>query len=145
MSHEEIVWQEQATIASSANRAVELIGKVVEQLEQQQWGEKKVFGIRLALEEALMNAIKHGNQGDASKLIVTEFELTESRFRARITDEGSGFKISEVPDPTNEENLGLPTGRGLAMIRNYIDEVEYSEKGNSLIIVAHRGDGSLDR
>ncbi len=140
MSHEEIVWQEQATIASSVNRAVELIGKVIEQLEQHQWSEKKVFGIHLVLEEALMNAIKHGNQGDESKLVATEFELTESRFRARITDEGSGFKISEVPDPTCEENVGLPTGRGLAMIRNYIDEVEYSEKGNSLLIVAHRGE-----
>ena len=140
MIHEEIVWQEQVAFASSVARAVEVISTVIEQLERRQWSEKKVFGIHLALEEALMNAIKHGNRGDESKLVATEFELTESRFSARITDEGKGFKISEVPDPTRDENLGLPSGRGLAMIRNYIDEVEYSEKGNSLIIVAHRGE-----
>ncbi|MEE2826071.1 MAG: ATP-binding protein [Planctomycetota bacterium] len=138
MNQEEFVWRKQVTIASSVSTAAELIGSVIEQLKKHDWGEKKVFAIHLALEEAMMNAIKHGNQGDESKSIATQFELTASRFCARITDEGSGFKISEVPDPTKEENLELPSGRGLAMIQNYIDEFHYSEQSNSLMMVIHR-------
>ena len=138
MNQNEFVWRKQVTIANSVSASTELIGSVVEQLKKHNWGEQKVFAIQLALGEAMMNAIKHGNLGDDSKSVATEFELTASRFCAHITDEGTGFKISQVPDPTKEENLELPNGRGLAMIRNYIDELHFSEQGNSVMMVVHR-------
>lgn len=138
MGHADVVWRKQDSIPSSPHCAVELIRTALDQLEAYKWSDKQVFGIHVALEEALMNAIKHGNQGDESKLVAIEFELTESQFQAQITDEGNGFTMSNIPDPTQDDNLELPTGRGMAMIRNFVDEVKYNEKGNSLIIVAHR-------
>jgi len=110
LNHADVVWRKQETIPSSPHVAVELVCTVLDQLSGCDWNDKQIFGIHLAMEEALMNAIKHGNQGDQSKLIANE--LTEPRFHAQITDQGSGFSMANVPDPTNSENLELPTGRG---------------------------------
>ena len=86
-----------------------------------QASEHDVFSIRLALEEALVNAIKHGNQMDRAKsAIVISYRASSDRFDVHITDEGSGFDPSDVPDPTAIENLERPCGRGLMLMRHYM-------------------------
>jgi serine/threonine-protein kinase RsbW len=92
--------------------------------------EKDVFGIRLALEEALVNAIKHGNQMDRSKRVFVSYRLEGNRFEIVIRDEGAGFDPEDVPDPTAVENLERPCGRGLMLMRHYMSEVSYSHGGN---------------
>jgi serine/threonine-protein kinase RsbW len=92
--------------------------------------EKDVFGIRLALEEALVNAIKHGNQMDRSKRVFVSYRLEGNRFEIVIRDEGGGFDPEDVPDPTAVENLERPCGRGLMLMRHYMTEVSYSQGGN---------------
>jgi serine/threonine-protein kinase RsbW len=105
----------------------------VEQLLQaRKASEQEIFSVRLALEEALVNAIKHGNEMDRSKRVFVSYRLHGDRLEVRITDEGRGFDPSDVPDPTAIENLERPCGRGLMLMRHYMTEVNYNESGNSV-------------
>ncbi len=101
-----------------------------------------IFSIRLALEEALINAIKHGNQLDRSKKVNISYRLLDNRFEVHISDEGAGFDPSDVPDPTAIENLERPCGRGVMLMRYYMDEVNYSPRGNSVVMSRTLRNGS---
>ena len=90
----------------------------------------EVFSIKLALEEALINAIKHGNQMDQSKKVHVHYRVSPDRFEVRVSDEGPGFDPSDVPDPTAVENLERPCGRGLMLMRHYMNDVAYTGRGN---------------
>jgi serine/threonine-protein kinase RsbW len=94
--------------------------------------ERDVFCIKLALEEALVNAIKHGNQMDRAKKVHISYRLHADRFEVHIADEVAGFDPADVPDPTAPENLERPCGRGLMLMRHYMNEVVYSPSGNSV-------------
>jgi serine/threonine-protein kinase RsbW len=74
--------------------------------------ERDLFGIKLALAEALVNAIKHGNQLDRARSVQIAYRILPDRFEINITDQGSGFDPCDVPDPTAVENLERPCGRG---------------------------------
>src|SRR5262245_26780727 len=93
-----------------------------------------LFGIKLALEEALVNAIKHGNGYDRTKSVHIAFEVQPDRFTVRITDEGVGFDPADVPDPTAVENLERPCGRSLMLMRHYMTDVAFNERGNSVTL-----------
>jgi len=95
---------------------------------------RDLFSIKLALEEALVNAIKHGNQYDRNKKVEIAYQVTSERFTIRITDEGDGFDPADVPDPTAVENLERPCGRGLMLMRHYMSEIDYNELGNSVVM-----------
>lgn len=109
--------------------------EVIEQnLQQRRVAENEVFSVRLALEEALVNAIKHGNQFDPTKKVFVSYRFLDNRFEIQITDQGSGFDPNDVPDPTAVENLERPCGRGLMLMRHYMTEVEYNAAGNSVFL-----------
>jgi len=93
---------------------------------------RELFGIQTALEEALVNAIKHGNQYDRSRTVQIAYRLLPDRFEVRITDEGTGFDPNDVPDPTAIENLERPCGRGLMLMRHYMTEVTFNQCGNTV-------------
>jgi len=109
-----------------------------EELEQHLTGaganDKEIFSVRLALEEALINAIKHGNQMDRSKKVFVSYRCSPGKFEIQITDEGPGFDPNDVPDPTDPMNLERPCGRGLMLMRHYMTEVNYSDRGNSVVM-----------
>ena len=115
---------------------------VQEQIEQlllaRQAHDHDVFSIRLALEEALINAIKHGNQMDRSKNVRVSYQVFADRFEVRIADEGGGFILDDVPDPTAVENLERPCGRGIMLMRHYMSSVSYSSCGNSVAMTKLR-------
>jgi serine/threonine-protein kinase RsbW len=94
--------------------------------------ERDIFCIKLALEEALVNAIKHGNQLDLSKSVSISYQVLRFSFEIRITDQGPGFDPDDLPDPTAIENLERPCGRGVMLMRHYMSDVEYYPPGNSL-------------
>src|SRR4051812_47192971 len=110
--------------------------RVQEDIEQQLRNapcqDHDLFSIKLALEEALVNAIKHGNQYDRNKKVHIAYSVLSDRFVIKITDEGDGFDPAEIPDPTAVENLERPCGRGLMLIKHYMTEVNYTERGNSV-------------
>src|SRR5207253_1539595 len=101
-------------------------------LRERHAGDKDIFCIKLALEEALVNAIKHGNQMDRAKLVRISYRVVADRFECCISDEGAGFDPTDVPDPTCAENLERPCGRGLMLMRHYMNEVAYNARGNSV-------------
>ena len=111
--------------------ALELLGVV----NRCGYDETSAFAIRLALEEALYNAIKHGNRMDPSKTVAVEYDITPSRVVITITDQGEGFDPAGVPDPTTDENLEKPSGRGIMLMRAYMDQVDFSPRGNQVRLV----------
>jgi len=121
---------------AEARRIQELIGQA---LQASDYSEHDIFSIKLALEEALVNAIKHGNQMDPDKRVFVAYRVTPIRFEIHITDEGKGFNPDDVPDPTAPENLERPCGRGLLLMRGFMTEVEYHPPGNSVSMAKVKG------
>ncbi len=105
---------------------------IEEALKTHRYCERDVFGIRLAVEEALVNAIKHGNQLDRAKKVRVAYRITTDRFDILIADQGHGFDPNELPDPTAVENLERPCGRGVMLMRHYMTAVDYRDRGNTV-------------
>jgi len=89
----------------------------------------------VALEEAFVNAVKHGNRNDPTKLLRVTAELSAHEATFTVEDEGDGFDVSEIPDPRDPGNLFKSNGRGVLLIYNIMDEVEYSQGGTRLKMV----------
>jgi serine/threonine-protein kinase RsbW len=121
-------------IASDPAEARRLQDEIEQFLQARRCGERDIFGIKLALEEALVNAIKHGNRMDRGKKVRVTYRLLAERFDVQITDEGPGFDPEDVPDPTAPENLERPCGRGLMLMRHYMSAVSFSPCGNSVFM-----------
>jgi serine/threonine-protein kinase RsbW len=89
----------------------------------------------VALDEAFVNAVKHGNKNDPNKLVRITAELTPQEASFTVEDEGEGFDIKQIPDPCDPANLFRASGRGVLLIYNIMDEVEYNEQGNRVKMV----------
>jgi serine/threonine-protein kinase RsbW len=131
-------------IPSDTARGREVQEQIVSGMEQRGFPPRDVFGVRLALEEALVNAIKHGNRMDPDKSVQIDWTLSEAGVRIVIEDEGEGFQVADVPDPTDDENLDKPGGRGIMLMRSFMSVVEYNESGNRLILEKRRDDEDND-
>jgi len=92
----------------------------------------------VALDEAFVNAVKHGNRHDPEKLLRVTAELCPREAIFTVEDEGDGFDVREIPDPRDPANLFKSSGRGVLLIYNIMDEVEYSDRGNRLKMVTRR-------
>jgi serine/threonine-protein kinase RsbW len=99
------------------------------------YSQDATFAIKLAMEEALTNAIKHGNRSDPTKRITICYAVSSQKTVINVADEGGGFRLDDVPDPTRDENLDCPTGRGIMLMRAYMNHVHYNRKGNEVTMV----------
>lgn len=90
------------------------------------------FAIKLAFEEAVTNAVKHGNRGDCSKQVHMRYYVDPERVVIMVRDEGNGFCPENVPDPTADENLERPCGRGIMLMSAYMTKVRFSQTGNEV-------------
>jgi len=144
MSHSANSWSMDRRFHTDTRTAKQIIEELLAQLADFRWTEEEVFGIHLAVEEALMNAIKHGNRHDSSKTVHVRTELDNQQLRIEITDQGEGFRPEDVPDPTLDENLELPSGRGLTLMRCYMTEVHYNELGNQVRMLKRRGESGFE-
>ena len=115
-----------------------LQSEIAEALHKREYPREGVFAVRLAVEEALVNAYRHGNQRDASKIVTFTCRIDSECAFFEVADEGPGFDISSVPDPTDEANLEIPSGRGLLLMREYMSLLEFIEPGNRLRMTYHR-------
>jgi serine/threonine-protein kinase RsbW len=138
MSDDRWNWWTDQWIASEHDAGRRVQEEVLEQLERHHWTEHDVFGVRLAMEEALVNAIKHGNRLDQSKRVRFACKLSPERIWIEITDEGPGFKPDDVPDPTDPERLECTSGRGLMLMRSFMTHVEFNETGNRVTMAKDR-------
>ncbi len=115
--------------------------RLVEQLARLGYDESSAFAVRLAFQEAANNARVHGNARDEAKHIAIEFDIDETRAHIDVADEGPGFDPASVPDPTSQENLEIPAGRGLTLIRAFMSEVEIVPPGNRIRMTYLRPSG----
>lgn len=115
--------------------------ELLEQASLYGFSEDDVFGIHLSLEEALVNAFKHGNKSNPEKKVFVECLITPEKFDISITDEGEGFSPEQLPDPRCNDNLYKCSGRGVLLINAYMDEVEYNQRGNSVHMIKFRNTG----
>jgi serine/threonine-protein kinase RsbW len=129
------------SIASDTSLGRQIQERIIGLLEGRSYSDHDLFGVRLALEEALVNAIKHGNGMDPGKQVHVDCSFTDDRVTIVIEDEGTGFDVTEVPDPTIEENLDKPGGRGIMLMRSFMNQVEYNDAGNRLVLEKVRNTG----
>jgi serine/threonine-protein kinase RsbW len=127
------------TIPSSFSKIKYVIRQVSDFLKSLRLDDSTMFDLRLSLEEALINAIKHGNKLDKRLSIDIEFIIElmrdNNKLIVHIEDEGNGFDYQNLPDPTKEENLLKTSGRGVFLIRHLMDEVTFNKKGNRISMV----------
>ena len=97
----------------------------------------------IALDEAFVNAVKHGNKSDPTKLVRITAELSPGEASFTVEDEGEGFNVHDIPDPCDPANLFKSSGRGVLLIYNIMDEVEYNAQGNRVKMVK-RPDAPVD-
>ncbi len=109
--------------------------ELLDQAMQCGYSQETAFAIRLAFEEATTNAIRHGNAMDASKGVRIEYVVTPRRAVITIADEGRGFDPDSLPNPICDENLEKPGGRGVMLMRAYMDKVTFNRRGNRVSMV----------
>ena len=123
-------------IPSDLSRIEEVVELVSEQCVEMGLGVHAAkFNLRVALSEALANAMLYGNKMDVNKSVSITAEATDGIISVRVVDEGLGFDPDTVPDPTTPDRIKRPDGRGLFLIRNLVDEVTFSERGNAICMV----------
>ncbi len=118
----------------------QIIEPILAQLAEKGYCQQDQFAVRLGLEEAIANAYKHGNKSDPNKTISAKWCIDEDQAVIWIADCGTGFNPEDVPDPRDDQNLEKPSGRGLLLIRAYMTEVSFNEKGNEIRMIKRKGD-----
>ena len=112
--------------------------QIMAALARHGYEEDEAFAIKLALEEAITNAVKHGNQNDAQKHLTVRYFVDETRVVIMVRDDGNGFCPDEVPDPTADENLERPNGRGIMLMQSYMTKVRFNPCGNEVWMLRQR-------
>lgn len=123
----------ESEVSSTASSICLLTDDVVAQLSNNGWGDQ-FAEIQLSLEEALINAVKHGNKFSPDKKILFRCCISADIVRFIITDMGNGFAPDNVHNPTQEEYLTRLNGRGIHLMKTFMNRVEYNSKGNSVFM-----------
>jgi serine/threonine-protein kinase RsbW len=115
-----------------------IIDVIIEQMKALGWSDPECFSARLALEEAAVNAAKHGNQFDPAKPVTIKYLVTAETVTVSVADKGKGYDPDDVPDPTAVENLERPCGRGLMLMRHYMGQVEHNDTFTEVTMTKRR-------
>jgi len=126
------------SVESSSTAIIKVCKQLLVEIEASNYSTEEIFSVHLALEEAFINAIKHGNKMDSSKAVQIDYVIGPEKVEITMTDEGQGFDPRTVPDPRVEENLYKTEGRGLLLINSYMDEVNFNETGNRVHMVKYK-------
>ncbi len=130
------VWDEERL--QSTEEMIQFLDTLTTALAQLRYSEKDRFAVRLALEEAIVNAVKHGHRGDPSKQVRVRYHLEADYLLAEVEDQGPGFDPQQVPDPLDPDNLERSSGRGLLLMRHYLNWIRYNQRGNCVTLCKHR-------
>jgi serine/threonine-protein kinase RsbW len=139
MAHERVSYTLDSTL-ETVNNAEEQAGRMAAEAG---FGDEEVMKISMAVREAAVNAVLHGNAYDPNKKVTLDFERTPEDLVIVIKDQGKGLDASKIPDPLAPENLLKTSGRGIFLIRSFMDVVEIhpSSSGTELKMIKHvRGD-----
>ena len=115
----------------SSYDATERVAAMIEQVGGQVGiSEDDKVDLMISVMEAVNNAIQHGNQEDETKQVHVRIEAELGKVVCWVRDEGLGFNPAKVPDPLSPQNLLNPSGRGILMMREFMDNVEFSAEGS---------------
>jgi serine/threonine-protein kinase RsbW len=117
---------------SVSAEVVPLLDQVEAAMAEQGYPSRTCWELRLVLEEAIVNGLKHGNGGDPAKQVRVRYMVRPEAVFADVEDEGAGFNPSTVADPTDPHNWERPSGRGLLLMRHYATWLRYHGRGNRL-------------
>jgi serine/threonine-protein kinase RsbW len=131
-------WSLHESIPSNVDDGHRLIEQLMSALNGLEWEGRDLFHVQMAAEEAMVNAVTHGNQCDENKRVEIEFKVTAESVYMRFKDQGQGFCPADLPDPRDEEHLECTNGRGVMLIREMMSQVIYNERGNEVTMVKHR-------
>ena len=133
-SENQWTWQCDELIPNDTGIGREMLDNILCRLGGLQWNEHEIFGVRLAVHEALENAFAHGNAMDAAKHVRFACRISPTKIRVEITDEGAGFDPDHLPDPTSPPRLGCPRGRGVLLMRAFMSHVEFQHGGSRVVL-----------
>ncbi|MFI5213819.1 MAG: ATP-binding protein [Gemmatimonadales bacterium] len=126
-------------VPSDVNRVGEAVDIVADEVESHFADPRTVrFNLRVALGEALANAILYGTRSDPSKQVAVRVRFGRTAIEMEVNDDGEGFDPAVVPDPTTPEHISATSGRGIFLIRKLVDEVHFNEKGNTICMTLRR-------
>jgi serine/threonine-protein kinase RsbW len=134
----EIVHRDFDSTLDSVDTAESLIAEAAEKAG---FDEDDLHKIGMAVRECMVNAVVHGNRYSANKKVHLVVTGSPEKLTIRIADEGEGFELTEVPDPLAEENLLRHSGRGIFLIRAFMDDVQIhklSPRGTEVVLVKNK-------
>jgi serine/threonine-protein kinase RsbW len=131
-------WRRSIELPSERGASRMIMDELLEQLGVHGWSPSDIFAIHLAAEEAIVNAIVHGNKLDPAKVVQVACVVSPTLARIEVTDEGSGFDPTAVPDCRLEDRLEAPNGRGVMLMRTFMTRIEYSARGNRVLMEKQR-------
>lgn len=137
-SDDDWTWQVDQVIPNKLAVGRQLLEELLARLESLRWEHRDIFCIHLAVDEALVNAMLHGNAMDETKHIRFRRQISPNKVRIEITDEGSGFDPDLLPDPTDADHLSRPCGRGVMLMRSFMSRVEFHDRGNHVVLEKDR-------
>lgn len=137
-------WSTHRTLPSDTAIAAEFTNELVDAMTDRNWAPRDVFRVQLAFDEAIVNAIRHGNRFDPEKTVEVSIACNCETVHIRILDQGEGFDPASIPDPREDELLEVPGGRGVLLITELMSSVVYNDRGNELKMTKIKGDDPED-
>jgi serine/threonine-protein kinase RsbW len=131
-------WRLAIDLPSERGSNRQVTDELLSQLGAHGWPEADVFAVHLAVEEAIVNAIVHGNKLDPEKKVHVTCEVSADRVLVSIADEGPGFDPGGIPDCTADDRLDAPGGRGVMLMRSFMTRIEYNPAGNAVVLEKRR-------
>ncbi len=127
-------WHREFELPSERGASRVVMDDLLAQLGLHGWPEAEIFGVHLATEEAITNAIVHGNKLDPAKRVHVACAVSPERVWIEIHDQGDGFDPAAVPDCTADDRLEVPSGRGVMLMKSFMTRIEYNAKGNGVVL-----------
>lgn len=119
-------------LPTDLNKVIPFVERISREITVLPGLQEKVLEVKLALEESLTNAMRHGNKLKPERVVIVSIDVTSERVIFDIHDEGSGFNVDSIPDPTHSDLRDVPSGRGIFLIRKLMDQVEFYDKGRGI-------------
>ena len=123
-------------VESRLSAFVNVCKHILAELKDHSFKEDDLFAVHLALDEAFANAVEHGNKRDPAKKVKVEYSVDSDKIEISITDEGNGFEPDKLKDPLEPENLLNESGRGIFLIRNLMDKIDFKFTDNGTEVIA---------
>ncbi len=121
-------------LLNSHDEIENICSAVLKKLDKKGYSNKDIFQVHTSMHEILSNAILHGNKFNSDKKVYVFYKVALDSFSVSVIDEGNGFDYSNLPDPVSIENIDKNHGKGLYVVKAFMDEIAFNDKGNRVKI-----------